>query len=76
MKWLFQKCQDFICLDIYNDLDWDHVGFVVEVDNYLTDGYYDYRVAQHSDNYLAWTSSDINNWEQYAGYSTYGIIRK
>lgn len=67
---------DFICLDIYNDLDWDHVGFVVEVDNYLTDGYYDYRVAQHSDNYLAWTSSDINHWEQYAGYSTYGIIRK
>ena len=36
---------DFICLDIYNDLDWDHVGFVVEVDNYLTDGYYDYGIA-------------------------------
>lgn len=70
------KKGDFICIDFYNDLDWDHVGFVVEVDDYLTNGYYDYRVAQHSDNYLAWTSSDTNGWEQVAGYSTYGIIRK
>ena len=48
---------------MYDDGDWNHVGFVVQVDDYLTNGYYDYFVAQHSGNYLAWTSSDTNGWE-------------
>lgn len=68
---------DFILEDMYDDGDWNHVGFVVQVDDYLTNGYYDYFVAQHSGNYLAWTSSDTNGWENdEAEGDKYGIIRK
>ena len=39
-------------------------------------GDYDYFVAQHSDNYLAWASTYQNHWEEYESQgSTYGIIR-
>lgn len=39
--------------------------------------YYDYKVAQHTSNYHAWTSSSTNGWENLEdnGY-TYGIIRR
>ena len=47
-----------------------------ESDNYLTNGYYDYFVAQHSDDYLAWTSTDVNGWEnQESEGNRYGRIR-
>lgn len=66
----------FIVLDIDSNGTWDHVGFVVNSDSYLTNGYYDYFVAQHSDNYLAWASTYQNHWEEYESQgSTYGIIR-
>lgn len=64
-----------ILIDSHSDGSWDHAGFVVDADNYLTDGYYDYFVAQHTRNYLAWTSTSENGWEFEEGYgSTYGII--
>lgn len=68
---------DFILVDSYNDGSWNHVGYVLQVDDYLTDGYYDYFVAQHSGNYLAWTSTGSNDWElQESEGNSYGIIRK
>lgn len=63
---------DIVLIDIYADGDWNHAGFVVMVDNYMTNGYYDYLIAQHSDNYIAWASTSVNNWEN---QSRYGIIR-
>lgn len=58
--------------------DWDHVAFVVAADNYKSDysgkTYYDYKVAQHTSNYLAWTSSEKNGWENLSG--RYAIIRE
>lgn len=49
------------------DGDWDHVGFVTAKDsstgNYNRLTYYDYKVAQHTADYHAWTSSSTNNWE-------------
>ena len=70
------RAGDFIALDISNDGSWNHIGFVCESDNYLTNGYYDYFVAQHSDDYLAWTSTDENGWEnQESEGNRYGRIR-
>lgn len=67
---------DFILLDDDSDGSWDHMGFVLESDSYLTNGYYDYFVAQHSSNYHLWTSVSDNHWEEYeARGSTYGMIR-
>lgn len=67
---------DFILLDDESDGSWNHAGFVLEADSYLTNGYYDYFVAQHSANYHLWTSTPDNHWEEKEaeGY-TYGIIR-
>lgn len=67
---------DFILLDDKSDGSWNHVGFVLESDSYLSNGYYDYFVAQHSANYRLWTSASDNHWEEKEaeGY-TYGIIR-
>ncbi len=55
---------DFIAADFEDDGDWDHMGFVTQRATSLSNGYYDYRVAQHTQNYLAWTSSSTNNWKQ------------
>lgn len=70
------KKGDFILLDAYSDGGWDHTGFVVDADSYFSNGYYDYLVAQHSSNYLLWTSAGDNHWEEKEaeGY-TYGIVR-
>lgn len=67
---------DPIALDFGNDDVWDHVGFVTAADNYIGSyGYYDYKVAQHTKNYHAWTSSDVNGWETIKG-ATYARIKK
>lgn len=69
------KPGDFIAISYNNGSSWSHIGFVTKVDNYVGDyGYYDYFVAQHSGNYLAWTSTEENDWEVQSG-CTYGIIR-
>lgn len=68
---------DFIAADFDNDGDWDHMGFVVDRDSTTTNGYYDFKVAQHTDNYLAWATSDKNNWDQIArDGGKYGRIRR
>ena len=60
-----------------NDGNWDHIGFVVDKKRTKTNGYYDYKVAQHTSDYLAWTSSSTNNWEnQGANGGTYGRVRR
>jgi hypothetical protein len=70
---------DFITADWENDGIWDHMGFVTQRDSYEglygTMTYYDFRVAQHSNDYLAWTSSSTNGWDIYAGRK-YAIVRK
>lgn len=66
---------DFIAADWDKDGDWDHSGFVVDRDNYVGSwGYYNYRVAQHSSNYIRWTSNPTNNWE--AGSYRWGRVRR
>lgn len=68
---------DFIAYDDSSDGDWNHMGFVTQVDNYKTNGYYDYKVAQHTTNYHAWVSSSTNGWENLqANGATYGRVRR
>lgn len=72
------KKYDFIAYDKGSDGGWDHIGYVTADDTYVGSyGYYDYKVAQHTTNYHAWTSSSINKWEtlQNQGY-TYGRVRR
>lgn len=58
----------FIVADFENDGDWDHCGFVTQSDSYKGSyGYYDYKVAQHTSDYLGWASLDKNNWEKIGG---------
>ncbi|UQK60722.1 amidase domain-containing protein [Ezakiella coagulans] len=66
-----------IAADFRNDGDWDHIAFVTAADGYVGDyGYYDYKVAQHTDNYHRWTSNSDNNWENIGGDGgLYGRIR-
>ena len=68
---------DFIAIDKASDGSWDHIGFVVATKSTKTNGYYDYKVAQHTSDYLAWASSSTNNWEnQGANGATYGRVRR
>ena len=63
------RAGDFIAADFNNDGSYDHIGFIVQRDNYHKyydniEDYYDYRVAQHTTNYLLWASNTNNNWEK------------
>mgnify|MGYP001168572627 FL=1 len=63
--------------DWQDDGDWEHMAFVTAADNYVGSyGYYDYKVAQHTNNYHLWTSNSGNGWE-HAGSDggRYGRIR-
>lgn len=64
---------DFVAYDKAADGDVDHNAFVVDRDNYAANyngmNYYDYKIAQHTNNYCAWTSSDANNWEKLEDYT-------
>lgn len=67
---------DFIAADWENDGDWDHIGFVTSTASYVgTCGYQDYKVAQHTSNYLAWASSSTNNWDVQDGRK-YAVVRR
>lgn len=70
------KKGNFIGLDYHSDGKWDHIGFVTNKATETTKGAYDYKVAQHSRNYHAWTSDSLNSWETAGGEynSTYGVI--
>lgn len=78
---------DFVALDIRNEGDWGHMGFVTNVDFMYEDGYHyqenetgkylDYKIAQHSDNYNAWASEEVNHWDEYeAKGARYGRVRR
>lgn len=70
-----------IAFDSSDDGDWDHVAFVTESDNYIGTysgyTYFDYKVAQHTRNYHAWTSSSENNWEKIGSNGgRYALVRR
>lgn len=69
---------DFIAYDKTSDGQWDHMAYVNADDNYVGSyGYHDYKVAQHSNDYHAWTSGSTNNWEKIAPQGdTYGRVRR
>lgn len=60
---------DFIASDPGNDGSWDHMGFVTNKDctyRYYSNGdYYNYEVAQHTENYLKWATD--NGWPMTGG---------
>lgn len=72
---------DFIGLDEDNDGEWNHMAFVVDHKPLvqLVDGQYgkysDYMVAQHSPNYMLWTSNANNGWSRQPG-AKYARIRR
>ncbi len=71
------KAGDFITIDFTSDGDWDHMGFVTKRDSSVGSyGYIDYKVAQHTSDYHAWTSSDTNGWEKHNNVGTYAIVRR
>lgn len=67
---------DIIGLDENNDGTYNHIGIVTGKRNTLNTytfnkgdvcgmvNYYDFEVAQHTNNYLAWASTETNNWEK------------
>lgn len=69
-----------IAFDEGSDRQWEHVAFVVEADDYKANYhgkvYFDYKVAQHTNNYLEWASAPHVGWDSLEdkGY-TYGIVR-
>lgn len=68
---------NFIAADYENDGDWNHMGFVTDKKSTNTNGYYDYRVAQHTSNYNAWASSSTNGWDTIGSEGgKYGRVRR
>ena len=54
-----------------------YMGFVTDRKTTQLNGYYDYRVAQHTSNYHEWTSSSKNGWENVGkDGGTYGRVRR
>ncbi|MBQ3384828.1 MAG: amidase domain-containing protein [Erysipelotrichaceae bacterium] len=54
-RWLAPGC--FIGYEDDQDGEWDHVAYVTTVDSYKTSGYYDHKIAQHSNDYYKWASN-------------------
>lgn len=71
------KRGSIIGYDRQSDGDWEHMAFVTSTDGYEGSyGYYDYKVAQHTSGYNAWTSKEENHWEDIGkNGGTYGRIR-
>lgn len=68
---------DFIVADFESDGDWNHMGFVTNKKSSQSNGYYDYKVAQHTSNYHAWASSSTNGWDTIAADGgKYGRVRR
>lgn len=68
---------DFIGADFGNDGDWNHMGFVTDKETTMSNGYYDYKVAQHTSNYHEWTSSSSNGWDTIeSDGGKYGRVRR
>lgn len=69
-----------IAFDSSDDGDWNHVAYVTDSDNYTANYsgkvYYDYKVAQHTKNYLCWTSYSLNKWEELENSGArYAVVR-
>ncbi len=64
------KAGDFIATSWAKDGKWNHIEFVTAIGS-KKNGSYNYQVAQHSKNYVAWTSSKINDWENQGGNDKY-----
>lgn len=65
------KAGDVALLDYTGDGSYDHAGFVYDTGTYKKYGnkyYTDFKIAQHTPNWIAWASSSINNWENNKGY--------
>lgn len=62
---------DFIAYDSEMDGKWNHCAFVVRNDasvgSYDSGTYRDFRVAQHTDDYVEWVSYSRNSWEYVDG---------
>lgn len=60
------KTGDFIAFDKTGDGSWNHIGYVTGVRKSYSKklGYRNYRVAQHTKNYNAWTSTKENGWDE------------
>ena len=72
---------DFIGYDQNNDWQIDHMAFVTNKDwfpaNWWGKTYYNYRVAQHTNNYLRWVDDDRNWWEKLEDkWYTYARVRR
>ena len=69
---------DFIAVDYGLDWSYDHLGFVAWLGTYdwhtnsygHAQYYRDFVVAQHTSDYQAWVSSDINGWDNVEGLDT------
>lgn len=69
----------FIALDFTGTGSFDHMGYIVQVGTYNTYNgkyYRDFKIAQHTSNYLDWVSKDINHWDDYDNVGKYCIVRK
>lgn len=68
---------DVAVVDLRNDYQWDHAGFVTAIDSSATqhwNGYYrNYRIAQHSDNAHRWGTDVNSGWDDGLRW---GVIRK
>ncbi len=73
------KTGDFIALDYESDGRIDHMGYVMQTsvieDTYEGHKYRRYKVAQHTSDYIEWTTSDKNGWKKYNLKGTYYIVR-
>ena len=76
---------DFIAVDYTGNGSWDHVAFVTAVDSYyatysddLGNSYYykDFRVAQHTTDYLRYVSHKNNNWEKFPSGRVVALVRR
>lgn len=68
---------DFIAADWATDGSWDHLGFIVDKKTTKSNGFYDYKVAQHTTNYVRWASASNNNWDLAGSKGgTYARIRR
>ncbi len=50
----------FIAFDKGNDGSYDHIAYVTSVNNFMSGGYYDHNIAQHSPNY--YNSASYSMW--------------
>ncbi len=65
---------DFIAVDWTSDGKWDHMGFITQKGKW-NGKYYDFQIAQHSSDYIAWVSSEENSWD-INKYGIYGRVRR